>query len=349
MPSAIQASPDRLTLRVGESRVVEVSVLPEEASQEYTARIQDTGIAVLGGSDPSPDPGPKPVTGITLDRTSYSGVAGSTLTLHATVSPSDADDATVSWRSDATGVASVSGNGVVALRAAGRAVITASAGGYTASCAVTVTAATVAVQSVTVSSRGGVSTLDVGSTLQLSATVLPVDATDRTVTWSASPTTVATVSRSGLVTGVEAGTVTVTATAGGRTGSLTLTVRAVTVERENLLTTPPSLPLTANGVTMSANGDGSYHLKGTATAWTGFAFTAKKMSAGTYSLKSSSANLLSNTGGIGFWVRPDELDARLGNVTREYTSTWWQNAHISVNAGTSIDTDVTPRLTREDD
>ncbi|OXN01481.1 Ig-like domain-containing protein [Bifidobacterium vansinderenii] len=330
---------------MGESRVVEVLVLPEGASQKYTASISDTSVAVLGEPDQSPEPEPKPVTGITLDRSTASGVTGSQLTLKASVQPADADDPTVTWSSSAPAVASVAA-GVVRLLTVGRATITARAGAYSASCTVTVTAATVAVQSVTVSSPGGVSTLDVGSTLQLSASVLPSDATDRTVVWSSSATTVATVSTSGLVKGLTAGSVTVTATAGGKSGSITLTVKASTpTVKTNLLTTPPSLPLTTNGVTMTSLGDGVYHLKGTATAWTGFAFTSKQMSAGTYSI-ADSGNLLT-TKGLGFWVRPDELDGRHGTITHEYTSAWWQNAQISVDAGTTVDLDVHPWLTLE--
>lgn len=331
---------------MGESRVVEVLVLPEEASQVYTASISDTNVAVLGEPDPSPEPEPKPVTGITLDRSTASGVTGSQITLKAIVQPSDADDPTVTWTSSAPTVASVSSTGVVRLLTVGRATITARAESYSASCTVTVTAATVAVQSVTVSSPDGASTLTVGSTLQLSASVLPSDATDRTVTWSSSATGVATVDpTTGLVKAVKAGSVTVTASAGGQSGSIALTVKATTAVKTNLLTTPPSLPLTTNGVTMSAVGDGVYHLKGTATAWTGFAFTSKQMPAGTYSI-ADSGNLLT-TNGVGFWVRPDELDGRRGSLSHEYTSAWWQNAQISINANTTVDMDVHPWLTLE--
>jgi len=51
-----------------------------------------------------------------------------------------------------------------------------------------------------------------GETLQLTATVLPEDATDKTVTWASSDEAVATVDDTGLVTAVAAGTATITAT-----------------------------------------------------------------------------------------------------------------------------------------
>ncbi|MDO4288393.1 MAG: Ig-like domain-containing protein [Eubacterium sp.] len=54
---------------------------------------------------------------------------------------------------------------------------------------------------------------EVGDTLQLTATVTPADATD-TVVWSSSDESIATVDENGLVTGVDVGEVTITATAG---------------------------------------------------------------------------------------------------------------------------------------
>ena len=78
----------------------------------------------------------------------------------------------------------------------------------------------VPVTSVTVT---GASSVGVGRTIQLTATVLPINATNRTVTWSTSNNR-ATVSQSGVVTGVSTGDVTIYATADGETRSKTITV-----------------------------------------------------------------------------------------------------------------------------
>ena len=59
-----------------------------------------------------------------------------------------------------------------------------------------------------------------GETLTLTATVLPDDATDKTVTWTSSDPTVATVA-DGVVTAVAAGTATITATATNGTDDTT--------------------------------------------------------------------------------------------------------------------------------
>lgn len=103
----------------------------------YTYSVDgDATIAVtIGGG------GTIAVTGVSLDKHTTSIVEGGTDTLTATVSPSNATNKTVSWSSGNTSVATVS-NGVVTAVSAGTAVITVTTadGGYTDTCAVTVTA-----------------------------------------------------------------------------------------------------------------------------------------------------------------------------------------------------------------
>lgn len=72
--------------------------------------------------------------------------------------------------------------------------------------------------------------LQVGNTLQLTATVLPDDATDKTVTWTTSNEAAATVSESGLVTGVASGTATIYASAGGKKDSCVLEIKDLVVK-----------------------------------------------------------------------------------------------------------------------
>lgn len=87
---------------------------------------------------------------------------------------------------------------------------------------------TVAVESVTLNKTE--LTLEVGGEETLTATVAPDNATNKTVTWSSSNNTVATVAN-GKVTAVAAGTATITATADGKSATCTVTVNApVTVD-----------------------------------------------------------------------------------------------------------------------
>ncbi|MBO5814748.1 MAG: Ig-like domain-containing protein [Bacteroidales bacterium] len=68
-----------------------------------------------------------------------------------------------------------------------------------------------------------------GDTYQLTATVKPKDATDKTVVWSSDMPSVATVDQSGLVTGISAGTANISASAGGKVAKCTVTVSSSVV------------------------------------------------------------------------------------------------------------------------
>ena len=84
----------------------------------------------------------------------------------------------------------------------------------------------VPVESVSISGDGvkdGKLSLKSGASVQLTATVNPSNATDKTISWTSSNSSVAKVS-DGKVTAVKAGTATITATAGGKTASVVVTV-----------------------------------------------------------------------------------------------------------------------------
>ena len=76
-----------------------------------------------------------PVASVSLSATSLTLKEGDTHTLTATVSPGNATDKTVTWKSSDEGVVTVSGGHLKAVRA-GSATITAQAGGKSATCSV---------------------------------------------------------------------------------------------------------------------------------------------------------------------------------------------------------------------
>ncbi len=80
----------------------------------------------------------------------------------------------------------------------------------------------VAVEKITLAAQS--TAIAVGETTQLTASVTPANATNKTVTYTSSDVAVATVSETGLVTAVSAGTVTITATAGKKTDTVEITV-----------------------------------------------------------------------------------------------------------------------------
>ncbi|MDR2042569.1 MAG: Ig-like domain-containing protein, partial [Tannerella sp.] len=151
--------------------------------------------AITGGEYPVLK---NPVTSVALDETETTLVVGVTQQLTATVLPDNATDKTVSWSSSHPDVATVSETGLVTAVGAGTATITATTqdGEYTATCEVTVPAVPVASVALDITEAA----LEVGVTQQLTATVLPDNATDKTVSWSSSHPDVATVSETGLVT-----------------------------------------------------------------------------------------------------------------------------------------------------
>ena len=135
---------------------------------------------------------------------------------------------TITWSSSAPSVASVSSDGLVSALASGSATITATSEGQSGTASVTVSVVPVATVSVTPPS----SSLRVGGSVQLSATmkdsagaVLP----GRVVTWASSAPAVATVSTSGMVSAVGAGSATITATSEGKSGTSAIAVTVVPV------------------------------------------------------------------------------------------------------------------------
>src|SRR5205814_906461 len=124
----------------------------------------------------------------------------------------------------------------------GSATITATSEGKSGTSAITVTPVPVASVDVTPPSAS----VQAGQTVQLTAT--PRDAggnplSGRTVTWSSSNTAVATVSNSGLVSGVTPGSATITATSEGKSGASSITVTNVPVATVDV--TPPSASVQA--------------------------------------------------------------------------------------------------------
>ncbi len=167
------------------------------------------------------------VSSVSLNMSSLELGVGNTATLVATVLPENASNKKVTWSSSDESRATVSSQGVVKGISMGNAVITVTTedGGKTAQCHVSVTQSTVHVQSVSLNKSDLV--LTVGNSETLVATVLPENAANKSVTWSSSDPSKATVSSTGVVTGVAEGAAVVTATTvdGGKTASCFVTVR----------------------------------------------------------------------------------------------------------------------------
>jgi len=221
------------------------------------------------------------VTGVTLDANTLTLTVGDTQQLTATVTPSNATDKNVTWSSSDTNVATVN-NGLVTAVSAGSTTITVTLAscGYTASCIVTIIDTTIPVTGVNLYTS--TTAMTVNKTLQLTATIIPANATNQRVTWSSSNETVAAVDGSGLVIAVAPGNadITVTTEDGRHTATCNVTVNElVNAKIPNITAQPTNV---------------SYYVSEPATSLT---VTADVNDGGTLSYEWYSNTMESNTGG----------------------------------------------------
>ena len=195
------------------------------------------------------EPPPTPVlTTIDVTPPNASLEVGATQALVATVKDQSGNimaDQSVTWSSDNTAAARVTSIGIVTAVAAGAAKITATSGGKTGGSDITVLAPppNPVVTSVTVSPPS--TSVATGATVTLTATVKDQQGNvmgGQTIAWSTSDASVATVSSNGVVTGVAAGSATITATSSGKSGTSSITVTA-----------PPSVVTTVTVAPASAS------------------------------------------------------------------------------------------------
>ena len=239
--------------KVGDSFSLTATVLPEDATDKTVTWVSsDESVATVDadGKVTAVSPGEATITAtcgsvsstckvtvviplaesISLSLTSWSGKVGESVILTATVLPEDATDKTVTWASSDESVATVDSEGKVAAVSLGEAIITATCGSVSATCKVTVVTTLVESISLSLTSWSG----KVGESVTLTATLLPDDATDKTVTWASSDDSVATVDAEGKVRAVSLGEATIKATSGNVSATCKVTVVATPIESIHL-------------------------------------------------------------------------------------------------------------------
>ena len=241
-----------VTVAQGESAVVTVSFSPAgatnkavtfESSDESVATVDEEGnvTGVKAGKATitvTTEDGGKtatcevtvtvPVTGVRLNVTEREILKGNAGIIIATVEPEDATNKNVTWSSSDESVVKVNQEGEITARAEGKATVTVTTedGGYTAECEVTVSNKVYRVASITLDKTS--TTIYTGNNLKLTPTISPTNASDKSVTWKSSNTSVATVTASGIVMGKKAGNATITCTANdgsGKSASCSVTVK----------------------------------------------------------------------------------------------------------------------------
>ena len=295
-----------------------------------------------GGSNTTPDTEPKTeptveptkpsepenvaVTGVSVSPGSLSGKVGESGTLTANVEPDKASNKNVSWTSSNDDVATVS-NGNVTFKGKGTATITVTTkdGDYSATASVSVEAKDVPVESVSVS---GESSVTVGSSITLSANVSPDGAKYDGVKWSSSDSSIATVD-GGKVTGVKAGEATITAEAGGKSGSQKITVKEAEVVLNSIAIKGEASGKKGSTIQLSitpnpANADASVTWKssdvGVATIDANGKVTCK--AAGDTIITATSKKDTGKTATLAFKVTDD--------ITKKFE---WKGSSVSVTAG----------------
>ena len=247
-------------LNEGESMVLTAAVLPEEAADrlvywdaggsdivelkpfgedqmQCAIRAVKEGMAMISATAGTKQafcalntyPAIVAVESIALNQSAATVTEGKTLTLTAVVKPDNATNKTVTWAASPDSVVGITTGGkngetcTVLVKGVGSAVVTASAQGHTATCTITAAAKPVEVSSIKLDSTA--LSLTEGDTARLTATVLPDNATNKTVTWTTDAPEVATVAN-GVVTAKSAGAAIITATAGSKTARCVTNVAA---------------------------------------------------------------------------------------------------------------------------
>ena len=175
-------------------------------------------------------------------------IVGNSTLIGATVVPDEATNKALNWSSSNEAVAVVDPAGNVTGLSAGTVTITASAtdeSGVSKQWNIIVKDSTPIGKNVESVSISGQKNIKIGETLSLSATVKPDDATDKSVTWSSSDDSIASVDGSGVVKGNQAGSAVITATANDGSGAFDSV--PVTVEEDK-----PKVIL-ANKIVLSGN------------------------------------------------------------------------------------------------
>lgn len=178
----------------------------------------------------------------------------------------------VQWSSSDSSIASITAAGIATGSSSGSVTITAQSGSMQSSAALTVTAAAANLTSIVISPTA--SSMPINTSQQLTATGNYSDGSSAdltsTVTWTSSTTAIATISNTGLVSAVGAGSTNISASLGGVSQSTTLTVTAPTIV--SIAVTPVGLTLgigiNQQFVATATYSDGSSSDLSSAVTWT---------------------------------------------------------------------------------
>ncbi len=194
-----------------------------------------------------------PLNSIRVTPQSATMDPGDVLNLNLQFIPANATNKNVTWTSSNTAVATVDGTGQVTAIAPGNVEIVATSedGNKTTDSDIVVVApANIPLTGIQITPSS--ITIDEGDVTNLNVLFTPSNATNQNVSWSSSDDTVATVDQNGLVTGIQEGNVTITATSedGDHTSESAVEILAVitTIRLNSIKITPQTATLTEGDV-----------------------------------------------------------------------------------------------------
>ena len=205
-------------------------------AQEIHGAVDTYGDAVLlwaGNNDLVVQQTPVAATGVALDPASVDLYNNNTYKFNVVTTPADANNYTLNWESSNENVATVAQDGTVTVVGEGTATITVTlndqleGGVYTATATVN-GLGNMAVTGISVDPTV-IDTYVGAAPVEITAVVEPANASNKNIIWTSSDENVATVDN-GVVTGVGAGTATITATTEDGGFTATATVNVVTID-----------------------------------------------------------------------------------------------------------------------
>lgn len=172
------------------------------------------------------------VKSIEVKENNITMTEGDTKTIKVSINPSAASNKRVKYSSEDSNVVSVNSSGLVTAKKSGKTKITITSlsnKNIKAEVLVTVKAKVIEISGISLNTSS--KTLIEGDTFNLAVTYVPQDATNKSVTWSSSNATVASVDSNGKVTAKKNGSATITATTqNGKTATAKITVNKKTVD-----------------------------------------------------------------------------------------------------------------------
>ncbi len=216
----------------------------------YPAHLHTSGVCPYRGGSSGGYLAPKTVyaTGITAQNVPTQINIGDTITLSASVYPSNAEDKTIFWESSDTGVLDVSSSGVLSAVGIGTATVTAKTSRGTSKNFI-ITVCEVVASEISIANNN--SRILIGDSQILECRFTPENTTDKSVIWTSSDESAVSVSPGGEITANKIGTATITAIHRELTCSIDIEVMPIDAQSIEII-----LPDNAR-----INNDGHYEIK----------------------------------------------------------------------------------------